>query len=104
MYGVWWGDVVRSQRRPWVARITGIDPVYQFKREFVKGWFDFTNYQPAGIRGRIYFALAPGVYDAFEPLQGKKHYRAFLIVDNDGNVKEASKDEVIQCLKNLGLE
>lgn len=99
MYGVWHGAVVRGQRRPWAARITGLGGKYTFEREFLRGWFDYTHSK----RGHLYFALPPGIYDVFEPLQGKKHYRAYLLVDKQGEVSEISKEEAIKCLKNMEL-
>lgn len=50
--------------KPWVARITGIDPKYGLAREFVNGIADYSRSNRPGTRGIYYsFDLADGIYE-----------------------------------------
>lgn len=100
MYAIWWGNVSRGHC-PFAARITGLDPVYTFKREFVNGYWDCSEAKRnRAYLKRIYFPLEPNsIYDVSEIGQGDYRYRAFLLTDSEGNYQEISKKDVIAWLK-----
>lgn len=101
MNAIWWGYVTRGHR-PFAAKITDIDSKYGFKREFVKGYWDFSEAKRnRPFLRRIYFPLEPNsIYDVCEVGQGKSYYRAFLLTDNQGDWQEIDKEQVIEWLKN----
>lgn len=108
MYGVVhaeciWGSgcVYPSRPNPWCARILGTDPRWGFRREFVKGVFDYTYARgKRGGRGvQIYFALAPGLYEYWYPTSWKHEAREFLKVSDAGDVCEITREELIECLQ-----
>lgn len=105
MYAIWWGNVTRGHR-PFAAKITGFDETYAFKREFVNGYWDFSEAKRnRAYLKRIYFPLEPNsIYDVCEVGQGKSRYRAFLLTDNQGNYKEIPKEEAIEWLKSTTLD
>lgn len=99
MYAIWWGCVTRGHR-PFAAKITGLDDKWSFKREFVQGYWDFSQAKHNKAFGkRIYFPLEPNtIYDVSEVGQGDYRYRAFLLTDNQGDWEEISKEEVVKWL------
>ncbi|MEM3829319.1 MAG: hypothetical protein QXP36_08930 [Conexivisphaerales archaeon] len=70
-----------SDTKPWVARITGLDPKYGLKREFVRYTYDGNN---------AVFEINDGYYDINDPFKG----RSYIHVINDKQ-ETVSKDDVI---------
>lgn len=84
---------------PWVARITGVDPSGQFKREFVKPHVDYSEANSVGSRGVFYFfAVEEGrAYEVYERTSWKSSDRYFVYADL-GRLHRLSRDEVIKWL------
>ena len=93
--------IQKAQRTYWVAEITGFDPKYRFKREFVKPKIDYTNASGSGKSGVVkhYIMDSANVYDVSWRKSRGKAYRFYAKVDNDGEIIEVSEDEVIAVLK-----
>jgi len=73
--------VKQLRSRAWVARITGLDKNYRFKREFLTGQRDYSQANSVGSRGvYIYYALTDGVYEVNAPLSWTKTDRYFMRV------------------------
>lgn len=90
----------RNTSRPWVARLTGLDPKYGFAREFLSGQKDYSLANSVGSRGVfVYYPLKPGVYEVNERLTWKKTRRYFIRVE-DAQIEEITKDEVLAWLTN----
>lgn len=88
--------------RPWVARLTALDDRWQFKREFIKGVYDYTYARSTGSRGiYLYFALAPGCYEVYRVISWKHEERYFCQVTKDGDMRRIDRQEVIECLKSM---
>lgn len=112
MYGViraeWIKGVAWASRpRPWVARLIALDSRWIFRREFVKGVPDYSVARKSGGRGiYFYFALAPGFYEVYRPVSWneRRDERFFIRVTEQGDVIDISKQEVIECLKNMDSE
>lgn len=51
-------------QKPWIARITGVDPKYGLAREFVRAQVDYSRSNKPGTRGVYYsFDLSDGYYE-----------------------------------------
>lgn len=88
-----------NETRPWVAKITGLDDRFGFKREFQRGTRDYSQANSTGSRGIFcYYPLKPGLYEINERLSWKRTKRWFARVE-DCKITEITKEEVIQCLK-----
>lgn len=86
-----------SAVRPWVARIGGLCPQYEFVRQFADGHKDYREANGTGSRGVwVYYELPPGLYEVQEPQQ-RRHRRYFARVENLQMV-EIEKSEVLACL------
>jgi hypothetical protein len=85
--------------RPWVARITGTDPRYRFKREFIpRQARDYSEANSVGSRGvYAYYTLSDGVYEVSERVSWKRTARYFIRVA-DGQIEEIGEEEVLECL------
>lgn len=96
-------DIIRYGRkslRPWVARLTGLDDRYGFKREFLTGMRDWSLANSTGSRGVYeYFALTPGIYEINECIKLGVSRRYFVRAD-ETIYHEISRYEVCQCLTN----
>jgi len=87
-----------------VAKIIGFDKKYKFKRLFLRGKKDYSKSNNRGSRGiYAYFELESGkIYDVKEKVSWKRTLRYFIEVDNEGNIKKISEDEVKEWLtKNI---
>lgn len=75
--------------RPWVAKITGTDKKYKYKREFVRGQKDYSKANSTGSRGiYIYYYLDEGcIYEVSEQVTWKSWERYFCKVEK-GKVLE----------------
>jgi hypothetical protein len=84
----------------WVARLTGFDDKWFFRREFVRGQADWSQAKTTGSRGIfVYYALSPGIYEINERTSWKRVRRYFIRVKSE--IEEISKEEVIQCLSEI---
>lgn len=92
------------RHKVWVAELLDFDDKYLFKRKFLNGNKDYTTSNGTGNRGIfLYFILQEGkIYEILEPISWKKDRRYFAKIENDRLV-ELSREEVIQCLKNIIL-
>ena len=95
------GEKPDIYKRPWVARIDGLDPTWGFKREFMRGTYDYTRTNNRASRGtHLYYAVPPGLYEVCRNVTWRRWERFFCRVDEDGGVHTISREEVEQCLKN----
>lgn len=86
-------------RRPWVARITGPDARWGFRREFVRPKTDYAHANGVGTRGiKLWFVLGPGVYEVGTFTTWTHEERYFARVDDDGSIERIARDEVDQWL------
>lgn len=91
---------VTTNGSPWIARVTGFCPKYQFKREFIPRLVTdhtYTRYKRRKLGARHYWALPDGVYDVYAP--DENPWRYFIIVKN-GDWGYIEKEAVIEWLKN----
>lgn len=88
--------------RPWIARLTGLDPRFGYRREFVRpAGKDYSEGNSIGSRGvYAYYLLDPGLYEVSARLSWKRRRRYFLRVDEAGNKQEIDEEEVRRCLAN----
>jgi len=78
-----------SGGKEWVAEITGRDPKYTFKREFLNAVA--RNWSYSGKTGTTSFELEPGkVYEINEPWKGRR----FVEIQN-GELKTLNTEEVL---------
>lgn len=92
-----WGQ---KKMRPWVARITGRDPKYVYRREFIVGMRDYSKANSVGSRGVYeYFALPDGVYEVNERVTWKRTRRYFIRVEN-AEITEIVREDVERWLEN----
>lgn len=81
-------------RRWWVARITGYDERYGYKRDFLRGQVNFTNTNSNLSRGvYIEYFLDPGLYEVNEPVSWKNDIRYFAR-STSGKIEKISKTEL----------
>lgn len=86
--------------RPWVARITGLDPKWKYAREFLCPTWDYSEANSIGSRGiHLYYYLDNGqVYEVKEQVTWKRWARYFCEV-KDGRIIEITEMDVISWLK-----
>lgn len=88
-----------SRPKPWVARIAGLSDQYEFQRDFVRGYWDYTySTKGAGKNTCMYFPLPPGIYEVYYPTSWKHEYRGFMRVDKAGDLHDISREEVNEWL------
>lgn len=88
-----------NEQKSWVAKITGLDDKFGFKREFLRGTRDYSQANSTGSRGIFcYYPLKPGLYEINERVNWKRVKHWFAKVENC-KIIEITKDEVVQCLK-----
>lgn len=91
------GNVTKT--RYWVAKLTGTDAKYGFRREFIRGRKDYARANSVGSRGvMVWYILDPGIYEVSSPETWKRTRRYFLLVNYDGSTNEISKEEALKCL------
>lgn len=89
-------------RRPWVARITGLDSRYGLAREFVRGTRDYSEANSVGSRGLyLYYALADGIYEVRELISWQRD-RRYFVRSEAGDIIEISRDDVDAWLEAHG--
>jgi hypothetical protein len=92
-------DLGYRSQRPWVARITGFDPVFGLARAFVRGQIDYSRANSVGSRGvYLYFPLNDGMYEVNKHLTWAKNRRYFIRVEGM-QITEITKEEVEQWLR-----
>lgn len=95
-----------ANRKPWVARLGGLDAQYGFVRTFEKSWKDYSEANSIGSRG-VYacFDLNPGFYEVQELLSWKRTVRYYIYVWTHGDeVQRVSKEDVIKWLRQQATE
>ncbi|MEM5795162.1 MAG: hypothetical protein AAGU23_02635 [Bacillota bacterium] len=87
--------------KPWVAEITGLDPVYKFKREFLKAKKDYTHSNGTGSRGIYvnYIIECGRIYEVKCMATSTRIDRYFCMAEENGDIKRLTREEVEQCLK-----
>ncbi len=87
--------------KPWVAEITGFDPVYKFKREFLKAKKDYTHANSTGSRGIYvnYIIECGRIYEVKCMATNTRIDRYFCVAEENGDIKRLAEEEVEQCLK-----
>ncbi len=91
-----------DKSRPWVARITGLDAQFGYKREFMRGQKDYSQANSVGSRGvYMYYPLSDGIYEVHERLSWKRTRRYFCQVSNS-DITEISREEVNALLCQQG--
>ena len=95
-YGVVGRLVGYSHPKPWVARITGLDLHYKFKRVFLKPKVDYTHSNSKGTRGvYYYFILESGeAYEVYDMINWTKRDRYFCTVKENGDIMRLKEAEV----------
>lgn len=84
--------------RPWVARIVGLCPTYEFAREFASGAKDYRDANKDGSRGVwLYYQLPPGLYEVKRLTDHGASERYFARVENL-TMKRIEKREVLAWL------
>jgi hypothetical protein len=92
----------RAARRCWVARITGLDKRYGFRREFIRGQTDYSQANSIGSRGVfIWYHLADsGLYEIKAPQSWRSSRRYFArVVDN--RVVEISRERAVSAAADM---
>lgn len=91
--------VLMPGRRPWVARITGLDDRHGLAREFERGLRDYRQADSTGSRGVwLTFVLRPGtVYEVHELVSWQRERRYFCRVEA-GRVVEITREAVLARL------
>lgn len=88
----------RKELRPWVARITGLDSKYGFRREFMSGPRDYTHADNLGKYGIYeYYYLEDGLYEINEAVALGKARRYFVQIIEEW-LNPITREEVIACL------
>jgi hypothetical protein len=85
-----------SGSRPWLAEITGRDPEFGFRREFLPPDRDFTRSNSRGTRGVVYaWTLSVNrVYEAYRPVSHRRCERVWLRASPEGDVETITRQEV----------
>jgi hypothetical protein len=107
VHGVWraelikFGGIRQSRPTPWVARITASDKRWKYKREFINPIYDYSNASNSGKGTVLYFALAPGVYEVYYPVNIRWDVQKFIKVLDNGDIEDIGEDEVNEWLKTI---
>ncbi len=81
---------------PWVARITGTDPRFGFRREFVRGEKDYTQANSVGSRSvmKTFWLTAGNVYEVCHRTSWRNVRRYYCRVDHEGARVVMTEEEV----------
>lgn len=94
------GYLGRDKSKPWVARLTGLDEQYGFKRDFMRAPCDYSRASGTGARGIYkYYALEPGIYEVNERTSWKSVRRYFIQVHDDATYTEIGHEQVMSWLQ-----
>jgi len=87
--------------KPWVAKITGIDPKWGLKREFIEGITDYSSANSVKSRGveTTWLITEPGIYEYNIPKSWKRTDRGFMKVLENGDWINPTKAEILESLK-----
>lgn len=90
-----------KRRNPWVAKVSGTDKRYGFKREFISGKIQLKRANRAFTRGvELWFVLESGnVYEVSSPESWRYTRRYFCIVNENGDILHIKPSEVESWLK-----
>lgn len=90
------GHLFRVPPRFWVAEITGYDSKYCFKRNFLRGQYDYENSNSVGSRGvLVHFTLEPNrAYEVKRPMSWRSDERFFCSCGTDGKIKKIDEEGV----------
>jgi len=92
-----------NKARPWVARLTGTDPVYGFQRQFVHPALDYLRANSVGSRGIYgYYPLDAGIYEVQERLSWGSTRRYFILV-TPPDYHEITREEALAWVTNAPL-
>lgn len=93
------GDMTFGSMPPsgWVAEITGFDPIYKYKRNFLRYKKDYSRSNSKGSRGVFaeYLLESEKIYDVKDNKR-----RFFCKVTENGDIKHVKEEEVVEWLKN----
>jgi hypothetical protein len=92
-----------GNRRPWVARITGKDPKYGLRREFLPSNLQRKRQNSNASRGvELWFLLEAGqLYEVKHHVSWRTTDRYFCTATESGEVKRLTTQEAEAWLKNL---
>ncbi len=91
-----WGP----ERRPWVAKLLGLDEKRSYDRQFVEGSRDYHDADSRGRGTKLYFRLEPGsLYEVCRWRARYKDERFFVRVDATGEVVGIAKADVVKILQ-----
>lgn len=94
------GALKLDLRKPWVARIVGLDPKFGLARQFVKGEKCYLEANAVGSRGVfMHYELENGIYDVHDLVSWSRSRRYFLRVAGESSV-EIEREEVMSWAKN----
>lgn len=83
-------------RRPWVARVTGLDDRHGLAREFERGLRDYREANGTGSRGVwLTFVLRPGVLYEVQELVSWQNERRYFCRVVAGKVVEMTREELL---------
>lgn len=85
-------------KRPWVARITGTDPKWGFKREFMRGVNEYAESNNVGSRKMRYYHVPPGIYEVCRHVTWTRYEQFFCRVDENGEVEKISREKVMEAI------
>jgi hypothetical protein len=87
--------------KPWVAKITGLDPKFGVAREFLHGVRDYSRANSVGSRGieTGWVITEPGIYERNIPTSWKNTDRSYFELRADGTAADLDKIEVIKKLR-----
>lgn len=91
--------ILEDARRPWVARIPGLDPRFDLDRRFQRSKVDYSEADKKGRGIKHWFVLRPGVYEIYEPLPRLQERRYFARVQEDGTILEIPKEVAMADLQ-----
>lgn len=89
-----------TRRKPWIAKILGIDDKYKYKREFLKHQEDYSHAGREMTRDVYwYFHLQPDtIYEIFIHKNWQKDERYFAVVTN-GKLIKIPEENIQRWLK-----
>jgi hypothetical protein len=86
--------------KAWIAKLTGVDPKYGFKREFIRS--SYTKYDSKRRPIKSDWALSDGFYESNEQVSWKRVSRRYFVVEN-GEARYIDPAELNKLFRNLEL-
>lgn len=98
------GDAVFGKNpfpKGWICEITGFCSKYKYKRNFLKGKYDYSRANSKGSRGIFveYILESKKIYEIKEDTSWSREERYFCKVNKNGDIIKMEEEEVVQCLK-----